>query len=546
SARRETHALLEKNPELIKSLPENFMAEEVSLLLKENQAIIALAKIQEQKIAIAPKTPEYFGALFLEAQILKALRRGEEADYILLTISADGELGGADRAMLQITKDAWNANDHDRAFQFINRLLERFPETSYKDEALYIKGHLFEETHQLAEAKNVYLELHDSTVSLEIKLKTLKRIAWLYLQQESYVFAADSFQKMFATAEEMLSTAQKPKFDELDNLHHHAMFWQAFALSELDSATLRTLHHPSAESIWESLSKMQPPTFYSMLAGKFLAGGTSELKLVSRSSHTDSDMRQCVLDLPARLIDTLAELKSVDLSQFAQFEVDWFLANQMDSAKFSELSRTPIVRIQTDTTRASLYSQFASPTLAIRAASRALKEVAPLETSDERLSRCADFLLDLSYPTAEIEVFREAASTFSVSESTLLAIARTESHFDPKAISSVGAMGLMQLMRETAKTEGLLAENDLFDPKTNISLGTKHISRLLSTYDGNKIFAIAAYNAGQSAVNRWRARMPNIEPYLWLELIGYPETRNYVKSVLLAEEIYLQKLLRTN
>jgi len=97
------------------------------------------------------------------------------------------------------------------------------------------------------------------------------------------------------------------------------------------------------------------------------------------------------------------------------------------------------------------------------------------------------------------------------------ALVRVESAYDPNAVSRRGAIGLMQLMPATAKRLGV---DDPFDPETNIRGGVREFSRLLDQYSGNLQFALAAYNAGEGAVARYRGVPP------------YTETRNYVSRIL--------------
>jgi len=97
------------------------------------------------------------------------------------------------------------------------------------------------------------------------------------------------------------------------------------------------------------------------------------------------------------------------------------------------------------------------------------------------------------------------------------ALVRVESSYDPNAVSRRGAMGLMQLMPATAKRLGV---DDPFDPEKNIRGGVREFSRLLDQYSGNLQFALAAYNAGEGAVARYRGVPP------------YAETRDYVSRIL--------------
>lgn len=114
-------------------------------------------------------------------------------------------------------------------------------------------------------------------------------------------------------------------------------------------------------------------------------------------------------------------------------------------------------------------------------------------------------------------IFEKAAETYSVDVELLKAMAKAESGFDANATSKSGAMGIMQLMPETAKGLGV---KDAYDPEQNIMGGAKYIASLLEKYDGNVSYALAAYNAGSGNVEKYGGIPP------------FEETQNYVTKIL--------------
>lgn len=145
--------------------------------------------------------------------------------------------------------------------------------------------------------------------------------------------------------------------------------------------------------------------------------------------------------------------------------------------------------------------------------------------------------VQLRFPLAYPEIFNRWATTHQVDTYLLMGVARRESAYNPVVQSSAGARGLMQLMPATAKhvsrKEAIpySGVTDLDNPDTNIALGSAYLRSLLDRYQGNRIAAVAAYNAGPSRVDRWLSNS-DVPFDLFIEQIPFKETREYVLAVL--------------
>ncbi len=148
----------------------------------------------------------------------------------------------------------------------------------------------------------------------------------------------------------------------------------------------------------------------------------------------------------------------------------------------------------------------------------------------------------VSHPTPYWDTVRRVSEEFGISPALIYAVMRQESLFDPYAVSPSGAKGLMQLMdftaRWKAKRLGLKLRN-IFDVYTNVLLGTAYLKFLKDYWGDDLVKVIASYNAGHGAVSRWRDFG---DDFLFIEMIPYRETRNYVKRVLHNYYIYTEKL----
>ena len=164
----------------------------------------------------------------------------------------------------------------------------------------------------------------------------------------------------------------------------------------------------------------------------------------------------------------------------------------------------------------------------------------------------ADYWDDLAlrFPLQYSSQIKSNASSQNLEPALIFGLIRQESMLDPKAMSAVGARGLMQLMPETAKeiasnlNDPWQTDNSLFVPDINIRYGTYYFKKLLTRFDGHFALAIAAYNAGPNRISKWLPTDRSLPADIWVETIPFKETRKYVSSVLAYTIIYQQRLLQ--
>ena len=154
--------------------------------------------------------------------------------------------------------------------------------------------------------------------------------------------------------------------------------------------------------------------------------------------------------------------------------------------------------------------------------------------------------INLLYPRKYKDIIEQAASIYNVDPNLIYAVIKQESNFNKDAVSSAGAKGLMQIIDPTSKQMARKIDTiddknyDVFDPYTNIHIGTKYLSYLIKYFDGNYYLAIIAYNAGMGRVDTWlEAEYNEYTDYTkLLENIKYNETKTYFEKVLNYYNIY--------
>jgi soluble lytic murein transglycosylase len=161
------------------------------------------------------------------------------------------------------------------------------------------------------------------------------------------------------------------------------------------------------------------------------------------------------------------------------------------------------------------------------------------------------WMLNYAFPTINLPAYQ--APGHAPEPSLVLALIRQETEFDPEAVSSAGAMGMMQVMlsaaKGSAKAAGLRYRPGdlLIDPGYNIQLGMVQFAGVYARAEGSLVLAIASYNAGPGNVRKWLTangdpRDGKVDVLDWVEQIPFGETRNYVERVIENMEVYKNRL----
>lgn len=153
------------------------------------------------------------------------------------------------------------------------------------------------------------------------------------------------------------------------------------------------------------------------------------------------------------------------------------------------------------------------------------------------------------FPLNYLSIIRQVSEEMDVDKYLIASLIKAESNFNPEAVSSAGAMGVMQLTDETAqfcaeKLGMTLNEGDIYKPEVNIRLGVYYLKRMLELFNGDEDLAVAAYNAGEGRVKEWLKDPTLSADGESLNTIPYEETRRHVEKIATYKKVY--KLLYPN
>ncbi|MCK5883594.1 MAG: lytic transglycosylase domain-containing protein [Bacteriovoracaceae bacterium] len=313
--------------------------------------------------------------------------------------------------------------------------------------------------------------------------------------------------------------------ERFSKLNSKLKFWIAYVIKKNGEIHL-------AKHLYSELVNKSPLNYYSIIALKELASLEDKetnqryfRKISSINFSLSTKLKHHTKEYVTGL-RRLAIWMDLGLQEFAKLEVKKLVYLPKDKVFSSNIFRDQLTEIESQKSViesiASLLSSRGHHLQTFKLVQNAMGS--KIYNLDRKTLR---YLFPLKY-ISEVEKFADSLDPLFV-----LSLIRQESAFNPKAKSRVGARGLMQLMPNTARQfKRKIKKSQLNDPHTNIKIGVKYLKNLLTKYDGNMIYALSAYNAGESRVKKWKKTIFTTDnPLIIIESIPFKETRLYVKLI---------------
>lgn len=344
------------------------------------------------------------------------------------------------------------------------------------------------------------------------------RLGLLAFRQQDFSKAAAIFEKLIAT----------PSSESLE-LQARYWLWRSLEKSKADRA--------KAEA--EELARRFPFSYYGLRARLEGAGGTLEWAKENPKADAKSDAKQNRIE--NKVWVTQEEKQSFDRAMVL-VSAGWF-----DEAQ-SELAVLPApVTPDAKAVRARVWAAAKNYLVASRLANDAW---------DAKFELRRPELMSFVWPSEYRDYFESTAKAKNLDPWLTRSLAKQESGYNKKAVSSSNALGLMQMIPPTAreiaddlKLGKLSLPDDMFEPERNIKMGTHYVAKMLNQFKGHVPLALAAYNAGPARVERWVKSRPSLqglettrtsapENEIWIDEFPFSETSFYVKAILRNQMVY--------
>ncbi|MBC7540554.1 MAG: lytic transglycosylase domain-containing protein [Bacteriovorax sp.] len=312
-------------------------------------------------------------------------------------------------------------------------------------------------------------------------------------------------------------------FDKFDS---KLQYWIAYAF-------LKTGDVKKGTAFFNKIIVTSPYSFYSIISLKELAtlnkGAVSEAEILSKLVSRDEPAEYPLDKTSNNLKDSLKRLavwNKIGNERFATLELRYVQSlSKDDTFKEPEFAKSVTPQAHKEFLIMNLIRL-------LNTQKRYITSFKVFQDSLEQNSLSLNYkLIKFIFPLNYIDLIKKNAE--NLDPLIVISLIRQESAFNPEAKSGVGAKGLMQLMPATAKRfNKKVRVSHLGNPEINVAIGSRYLRQLIARFDGNLIFALASYNAGENRIDRWRKEIfRSDDPLSTIESIPFEETRNYVKLI---------------
>ena len=451
------------------------------------------------------------------------------------------------------------------ASTILQDVLRRYPQGTHLAEVYYLLGSVYQRQNQPADSMQVYEMGLVQPPILPWTAKTLWALARLQEERQDLTRAVELYQRLaqdFPTHEQAEPSLWQAGWLQYRQRHYPAAttLWQSFEQRFPRSPLLPQVlywqarvaqqggQQDAALRLYQQIVTDYPVHYYTTQGHVSLqAAGVRSALATEKTPPTTPVLLQDSALLPekSRGKPSKAHFHFVRAQELQQLQMYQQTGQEIRSLA-PLLPSTPAAQYLL----ASLYSNNQQYAAAFRALNSVIEALSPAEVRG--LPR--DFWTT-QYPQVFWPEVSQLAQTRGLNPYLVLSIIRQESAFNPAAVSSSGARGLMQLMPATAQellTKLKLPQESasrLHDPQLSITLGTHYFAGLMQRYQDNVVLALTGYNAGPARASRWREQWPGVPTDEFIERIPLDETRNYVKLILrnlmMYERLYKPSQSRT-
>ena len=523
-----------------KGLPQPPLTEQ---MLYEGAKILAGLKAYPKAIdlyrALITRFPEsswVTEALFGMAEAYHKLGKRTESLSLLHQIAAGYK---EESLVARALYEAGNLHENREA---LLKVLTEYPKSAWADKALYLLGQLSEKQRRPGEAAGWYAKIQEQYPGSALAEEALWRSGWNYYQIGAYSKAEAQFAKgaqipgtyrddalywkgRSAEKQSKIEEAKK-SYQELARAHGES-YYAVLAEMRLETLKLGTGEELQQPDGGDRSSNAESPTDDHQAPDLFTAD-----QWLTLINSLKGKIDQGVHDRASVHLPKALELNRVNLNNYAAKELQYILegfnpqAPSREDLLFKYLMGCSYYEIREYLTGINLATQI-EETL--------------------RRQQIGDFpykLQKLKYPLAYWKEIQKYSEKNGLDPFLVAGLIRQESAYNIKALSTSNAIGLMQIIPPTGKyiaeriafksfTPGLL-----YEPEINISFGTWYLAYLMDRFGGNVFKAVASYNAGPGAIERWWKEFDALDPDEVVENIPFRETRNYVKLVLRNRAVY--------